>query len=399
MSELHAIVGASLLSFGAATFSYIIYKLYDSRNQRSKDGPVMVLLSETAATIIIGILQLYCFKICEECSEADLENVFNQTLYENRDDCVQVVDCVNKKMFMDQLVLTITAIHCLVSLITSSNICKNFGGICDTAEDQPSTSKVPSKIQNPKLSNLQETIASILSQWLLPIISASVLFYVMNETNHKICEIDIPENFQTLVSEIIEQPLNATEISVYETEFNDVVGKVYSIVESATKSNIRDATNLDEGFEIYNILERLNTPNHRTPKQLKPETFQKIGYKIYMIFFMILGFLLPIIYSNISYMKLKIFLQNSEEKVEQKNKPDLEVKVKYLKMCMISAGALWTPSFAEMFTRTYITETQPNILMHGLMALGSVHMLVKDGMNLKLLKLFVGQKNIITPKV
>lgn len=212
---------------------------------------------------------------------------------------------------------------------------------------------------------------------------------------------NIVDNFQTLVSELLETQMNVTEKSVYETEIDNIVGKVYSIVESVTENGENQVTpqmtDVDEGFSVLHIMDKLNSVNNRIPKQLKLEqNINTTGFKIYTLFFILLGFITPIIYANVESLKLKMQL-DTETYARVENK--LKELIKYLNYSIISVLTLWTPSFAETFARTYITESQPNLAMQILMAIGSVHIIFRNGLNVKLLKILSGQSNSVQPKV
>lgn len=383
MSESHLVSGVSLLSFGAATVSYLTYKVLERRKNsliRNNDDPSFIFLSETIAGIFIGILQIVCYQYCTQCQDINANGTNYSVSRQNDEDyCEEAIDCVNWQMLFDQIVFTATAVHCFVSLITSSALC-NF---CETTE--------------------LKTIFFMALQWIVPIVNCVILYYVMdNSSEMKLSYCDHNKtqsnNFQALVSEILEQPVTiTTEKSIHFSEISNIIGKVYGIVGNATKHTeiIQDTTVLDEGFQIYNILERLKTQNNRMPKQLNI-FLDNQTYKIYSVLFILFVFIAPLIYSNSTYTQLKMIFALNE--IPEERKINLADKMKYLKVSMLSAAVLWTPSCAEMFSRAYLmTQSESKNLMHIFLTLGSTYMLVRNGMNLKLLKAF-GQ-NSVNPKI
>lgn len=385
MSELHLVSGVSLLSFGAATVSYLTYKVLERRKNtlsRNNDDPSFIFLSETVAGVFIGILQIVCYQYCNQCQDINTYGTNGSVARLNEQDhCEETIDCVNWQLLFDQIVFTATAVHCFVSLITSSALC-NF---CETTE--------------------LKTILFMALQWIVPIINCVILYYIMdNSSEVKLSYCDYynktENNFQTLVSEFLEHPvIITTEKSIHSSEISNIIGKVYGIVGNATKNKevIQDTTILDEGFQVYNILERLKIQNNRMPKQLNRSVFlDNQTYKIYSVLFILFVFIAPLIYSSSTYTKLKMIFAMNE--IPEQRKINLADKIKYLKVSMTSAAILWTPSCAEMFSRTYLmTHSEPKNLMHIFLALASTYMLLRNGINLKLLKAF-GQ-NTVNPKV
>ncbi|GLV37838.1 hypothetical protein CBL_06460 [Carabus blaptoides fortunei] len=415
MSELHIVVGTSLVAFGTGTGSYLAYNLHNTRTSRQvSTKPNIVILSETLAAVAIGILHIYTYAYRTSCSTDTATNLddFNQTrkIQDNNTiitECEVKFECSNWEIVMEQIVLTATAIHCLLSLVTTSFLCKNCvipKRECSSPEE-PSTSSEKTTLQPRTLTRNQSTIGFVIAHWILPILTVFCLYYSMKMADAKqICQNvtlspNIVDNFQTLISELLENPVNVTEKSIYETEIDNIVGKVYSIVESATENEqvTPQMADIDEGFSVLHIMDKLNSVNNRVPKQLKLEqNINTTGFKIYTLFFILLGFITPIIYANIESLKLKMQLE-TENYTKMENK--LKELIKYLNLSIISVLTLWTPSFVETFSRTYITESQPNMAMQILMAIGSVHMIFRNGLNVKLLKILSGQSNTVQPTV
>lgn len=191
MSDLHIIVGASLVSFGTATGTYLAYKLHNTRTSRQAGTkPNIVLLSETLAAVAIGILHIYTYACCTSCSTdtATSPDDLNQT--RNAPDrnvtvteCEVKSECTNWEIVMEQIVLTATAVHCLLSLVTTSFLCKNCfipEQKCNTPEE-PSTSSDKTTLQPRTLASNQSTIGLVIAHWIDPTYLDRLLFILFNE--------------------------------------------------------------------------------------------------------------------------------------------------------------------------------------------------------------------------
>lgn len=306
-----------------------------------------------------------------------------------------------EELWMQHALLVVSLAHCFVTLITTGVQCQKClkceVEILKTVE--PSTSKEKPKTEpkiNPYMEVMRNDFSVILLQWIIPILTVLLMCVSADVFKIKKQENKV-DDFQMFITEALEHPMNITSNAQYKQDVDNIVSRVYSIIEQVNNNQTFEQAG-PKPEDIFSIIEMLDVKT-REPKMMKNDEMKEdnFSFKLYTLFFAVFDYLIPLMYSNVMYFKSKMCLKLRQNKTNEKERNDLSLNTNYLKLSIILATVLWTPSFVEFLSRTFLTNEQPNLVTEGLIATGSSYMIARNGINLKAIKNLINQSNNILP--
>lgn len=320
--------------------------------------------------------------------------------------------CDCEEFWMQQALLVVSLAHCFITLVTTGVECQK----CIKTQTKPNQTpeqtddKTEEQTKNVDCEKNPRSIRTLFKneftiiflQWVVPIITIIFLclsvdtFKTFKETDEKTDTGD----FQNLITDVMENPINISTHLKYKEDVDNIVNRVYSIIEEVANNQSVEYRG-PKPQDLYNIIEMLEVRT-REPKMApandSPPNDTKFKFKLYTFFFTVFDYLLPLIYSNIMYVKSKMCVKMNENKVlHKRGVNELSVNMKYLRNSIIFATVLWTPSFIEFLSRTFLTNDEPNTITQALMATGNSYMLLRYGINVKTIKNMINQSNYVLP--
>lgn len=325
------------------------------------------------------------------------------------------------KSFIENAIILYSYLHCLMSLINTTILCKN----CDNEEieedneskgetrvqpifvessssslnDEPilelfkakSTCKShteentsPGKIVRDKSSWF--TTFNIIFTILFPIIAILILYILMQspikqQQNIPIREIPVNEmNFNNTRADLsllnlIQSPPNVNLAENHE-DVAKIVENIYDIVNKAGESSQQQKT----APIMYDIINYLN---NRQPKEVEEDCLKlEVSTKCYYFVVNVLVYFLTVFYAKAAQITLK--MENNSKAI-------------HLNKCIMSMAILWFPSVMEIYYRTNLKQIDTNIVTDICLALGNSNKIVTLIRNYLQSKKLIKNKNFVKP--
>lgn len=219
-----------------------------------------------------------------------------------------------------------------------------------------------------------------------PIVMTSCLYFFYNVENNNVANMsqiedifDMPK-FTGDINEILNQlHMNASE-NKNNSDVNDVIKNIYSIVEDANKnlssSNKRGNVNTPVMTDIVNHLNANNDKNHGQCD------FNTTPLKIHTFVLFIVGY-----FAVITYVLTQIA---KSDKLNARNR--------YLKPCVYFYVVMWSPSIFELIARTYFQQFAPNAVSQVVLAIGILQKVVSNVVSVKNSKESVKMRKFVGPE-
>lgn len=251
-------------------------------------------------------------------------------------------DCDFESIYLKNALLVYSFVNAITGLFNSALKCK------------PSDNKL----------NL---FKPLLTTWTVPIISLSLLYFVIQ---HCMMEPQVQESSTSFAQWI--KPLNVTSSNT--TQLNNIVNTVYGIVNEANAPDFNVAQNREHIDTFLNKYFSKRQPKLLVTTCIRP----LISFKLFAFFLFIITSFSVFFYVSVVRVKM-----GSTDK--------------YLQTHLYAFVVLWLPSVTETIARVYFMDQFTGVASQGTQVFGNLSHVVANGTNVMFARKLIKQLNCVKP--